>query len=146
MKHRIIAIILFAMSLIGILIGYFLLHPEIFISCPMTEYSNCISEFWSEGFASPLFWSTRWLPPLFFILIFVRREVFRAWSKVIVWVVVPALLAVFISPPLPTFLSPDRTQTTDFMVKFIVTISLAVILWKYWRLSRAKSTKPMKAT
>jgi hypothetical protein len=54
-------------------------------------------------------------------------------------------LLVVISPPLPTFLTPDRTQMTDLMVKLIVVISLAVILWKYWRLRRLKSAKPARA-
>lgn len=144
MNHRITAGLLFLVSLITILLGYFLMYPELTKWCLAVGF-NCFGDNWTFGVGQPLFWSTRWLPPLFLVLIFVRKEVFAAWWKVILWFAVPALLLIVISPPLPAFLTPDRTQMTDLMVKIIVVVSLAIILWKYWRLYRLKSTKPAKA-
>jgi len=136
MNQKIITVTLFITSLFAIIMGYFLLHPELFMTCPARLYSNCIAEFWSEGIASPLYWGLRWLPPLFFVLIFVRPEIFRAWWKVILPLSIVALLLICISPPLPDFYTPDRTNVTERMVWLIEIVSAFVIGWKYWRLSR----------
>ena len=105
---------------------------------------NCFGDDWTSGIGEPLFWSTWLLPPLFFGLTFVRREVFNAWWKVILPVAILALFLIVISPPLRDFMTPGRTEVTDIMVKFFVVVSLLVIAWKYWRLSRASKAKPAK--
>ena len=140
MSNRVISISLFVLSLIAIPVGYFFIHPELFNWCQSDQF-GCISQQISFGIGKPLFWSTRWLPVLFFFLIFVRKEVFTTWWKTILWFAVPALLLIVSSPSLPAFLTPDRTEMTDLMVKLIVIISLIIIAWKYWRLNRAEKSR-----
>jgi hypothetical protein len=141
MSHRSVAILLFILSLVLIPIGYFLLHPDLIRLCPKNLDANCLSQSISFGVGKPLFWSTWLLPPLFFVLIFVKREVFNAWWKVILPISILALYLIIVSPPLQDFLTPGRTQVTSIMVKLIVISSLVVIAWKYWRLSRVSKTK-----
>ena len=143
MNQRKIPIILFVLSLALIFLGYLLMYPVLTNWC-LKIGLNCFSDSWTFGIGQPLFWSIRWLPALFFVLIFVRKEVFTTWWKVIIWVAVPALLLIAISPPLPAMLTPDRTQMTELMEKLIVIVSIAVITWKYWRLIQTKGKKPAK--
>lgn len=140
MKYQTVAIILFILSLLSILLGYFILYPAITNWCGGLNI-NCFSDNWTSGVGEPLFWSTWLLPILFFGLIFVRREVFNAWWKVILPVSVAAFVIIVISPPLQDFMTPGRTEVTSLMIKIIVIVSLAVILWKYWRLSKVSKTK-----
>lgn len=143
MNHRIIAVVLFIASLVAILIGYFLLHPEIIGLCPRGLDMNCLNQNLSFGIGEPLYWSIRWLPVLFLSLAFVRREVFIAWWKVMIWFFILALLLIVISPTTQTFFTPDRTTVTDLVVKVIVIVSIVVVLWKYWRLSKGKAKKTL---
>ena len=141
MNYRNVAIALLVLSLLSILLGYFLMYPAITNWCGGMGI-NCFGDDWTSGVGEPLFWSTWLLPILFFGLIFVRREVFNAWWKVILPISVIALYLIAVSPPLQDFMTPGRTQVTSLMVKFIVIVSLLVIAWKYWRLSRNSKTKP----
>jgi hypothetical protein len=143
MNHRVISIGLFVLSILAILSGYFLMYPAVTNWCEVFVI-NCFTDNWTFGIGQPLYWSTRLLPVLFLALIFVRREVFNAWWKVILPLSIPAFLLIAISPPLPDFLTPDRTEMTDTMVKLIVIVSAIVIAWKYWQLHRAKMMKTTK--
>ncbi len=144
MSHRVISIMLCAVSLAAIPLGYFLLHPDLIGLCPKNLNANCLSESIDFGIGKPLYWSIRWLPLLFFVLIFVRKEVFATWWKVTGLVAVVALLLIVTSPVMPAFLTPDRTEMTDLMQKVFVIISVIVIAWKYWWLSRNAKTKPTR--
>ena len=144
MSHRIIAGSLFVLSLLAIPIGYFLLHPDLIGLCPKNVAANCLDQNISFGIGEPLFRSIRLLPGLFFIMIFFRKEIFITWLKVIIGVAIIALLLIAISPPTHYFLTPDRTEMTDMMQKVIIIVSIAVILWKYWRLSRVAKAKTTK--
>ena len=141
MNHRVIPILLFVLSLLGILFGYFLMHPDLVGLCPKNLDANCLSESINFGIGSPLYWSTRLLPLLFLVLIFVRKEVFTAWWKVTVWFALVAMYFIVTAPPLPALLTPDRTEVTDFMVKVVVIVSAVVVAWKYYMLSRTKASK-----
>ena len=141
MNHRIIAPVLFILSLALIGLGYLLLHPNIVGWCPASSSGNCFAQSIDFGIGKPLFWSTRWLPPLFLALIFVRPEVFKTWAKVFVPLAVIAFIGIAMAPPIgnPIHLEFDRTQTTEFAVRFLVVVSATVIAWKYWRLNRKNS-------
>jgi hypothetical protein len=141
MNHRFVSIFLFIVSLVLIPVGYFLLHPDLVGLCQNNSGGNCFDDSISFGIGKPLFWSTWLLPLLFFGIIFVKREVFNTWWKVILPIAVVAFYAIAISPPLQDFMTPGRTEVTSLMVKLIVIVSLVVIAWKYWRLSRASKVK-----
>jgi hypothetical protein len=141
MNHRYLAGALFLLSLLGILLGYVLLwHPDFIGICPANI--DCLSENLGIGIAKPLYWSTRWLPVLFFGLMFVSQEIFWAWVKFIRWVVIIPLVLIFISPNFHDFMTPDRTEMTAMMVKFIVGISGLFIAYTYWHLHRQLNNKP----
>lgn len=136
MRHRFIAGFLFLSSCALIGIGYLLLNPELIVQCPSDPYSNCNSQFWSLGIGSPLYWGIAYLPPLFLALVFVRKEVFAAWWRIILPFAVVALLIISATTELGTLLTPDRTLTTKYMSLLIVGVSALVVAWKYWRLSK----------
>ena len=80
------------------------------------------------------FWSIYLLPVLFFVLAFIRREIFSAWWKVALPVGIVFLVVIFVTPPLGENISADRTTMTAALVKIFVFVSAIVIAWKYWRL------------
>jgi hypothetical protein len=142
MNHRVIAGMLLILSLVAIAVGYLLLNPWLIGLCSTNSY--CLDSSLIPALGTPLFWGMQWLPLLFFILIFIRREVFSAWWKVILPLSIPAIWIIIISPPFPDFLVTDRTTITALMVKLIMIISTIVVAWKYWRLYRAKACKKGK--
>lgn len=149
MNHRLLATILLLVSLAGILFGYLLLEkPDLLGLCRPGLEISCLSEFWVYGVARPLYWSMWLLPILFFILIFVRRDVFFSWLKFFVLLVPVPLLLIINAEPIPSgFFSgpfPDRTQMTALMVKFIVLASALFIVFKYVRIFRRKNDSPPK--
>ncbi|KKW19318.1 MAG: hypothetical protein UY61_C0060G0003 [Candidatus Adlerbacteria bacterium GW2011_GWC1_50_9] len=133
MNHRMIAIFLtiFSVGLIGV--GYLLRNPFLVGLCPSST-DNCLSESLRYGIGSPLFWSIYLLPVLFFVLAFIRREIFSAWWKVALPVGIVFLVVIFVTPPLGENISADRTTVTAALVKIFVFVSAIVIAWKYWRL------------
>lgn len=149
MNHRLLATILLLLSLAVILFGYLLLQkPELLGLCDPSLRMNCLSEFWRYGIAKPLYWSMWLLPILFFVLIFVRRDVFFSWLKFFVLLVPVPLLLIINAEPIPSgFFSgpfPDRTQMTALMVKFVVLASALFIVFKYVRIFRRKNDSPPK--
>ena len=143
MNHKVVAVILFALSLLAILFGYFLLSPWLIGLCPIDSY--CLDDSLNFGIGYPLYLSIRILPLIFFTLIFVRKEVFSTWWKIITPLSI-LLLFIIISTPYEYHgwiqLWPDRTAMTHLMVYVFVIVSIIVILWKYWRLSRTPKVKP----
>ena len=136
MSHRVVASVLCLLSDGTIVLGYFLLHPEIVGWCPSGLSGNCLGEAIAFGIGSPLYWSIRWLPLFFFALVFIQKDVFQAWWKfAIVFSILP-LLFVIVSPPLSEMFDPGRTLVTERMVQLFVIASVLFIAWKYWRLSR----------
>src|SRR3990167_2617188 len=141
MIHRIIAAVLFLLSLGGIGLGYLLLHPELIGWCNDPQFSgNCLDQSLVFGLGVPLYWSTHLLPLIFFALIFVRREVFITWAKVLIPFAVLGIWLILVSPPLgdPLRLEFGRTEMTKMVVQFLAVLSMVVIAWKYWRLNRKK--------
>ena len=139
MNHRIIAGVLLGVSLIGIGVSYLLLrHPDLVGLCPVGFETNCLDGFLLFGVAKPFYWGTRFLPLIFLVLIFVRKEVFNAWWKVFLPFFLVAFFFILTAEPLGSLLWPDRTFMTERMVQILVGISALVIVWKYWRLSKKK--------
>jgi hypothetical protein len=137
-SSRIVSIVLFILSLGSILLGYLLLHPELVGWCAKNLTENCLSQNVTIGLGKPLFWSTYLLPILFFILIFVKPEVFKTWAKVFVPFAIVGLLFIMIAPPIgnPLHLEIDRTRMTQLVVEFLFGLSVVIVAWKYWRLRR----------
>ena len=135
MTHRYIAGGLLILSLTAILYGYLLTwHPEILGLC--TKGVDCLSENLLFGIGSPLYWSIRWLPALFLVLIFVRKEAFWAWAKFIWPFAAIGILLIVISPPIGALGIPDRTYVTERVSEILTILSIIPIAYKYWRLSQ----------
>jgi hypothetical protein len=146
MNHRIIAGGLFALSLVGILLGYLLLrHPDYLMLCPTNLEHNCLDQFWRYGIAKPLFWDTRILPFLFFTLIFVRREIFFSWTKFFSFVSIIPLILIIIAEPISGGWAfspyPDRGEMTGIATKFLTIVSFIFIAFKYVQLKNKDSKK-----
>lgn len=129
MNYRIIPALLLLLTFCLIVIGYLLLHPWLIGFCPLNSY--CLDDSVDFGIGKPLYWSIYPLTLLFFLLIFVKKEVFSFWWKAILPFAAIALYFVVTAPELHAFLTPDRTEMTDFMTKAIVAISLIIIVGKY---------------
>ena len=137
MNHRIIAVTIFLSSLIAILIGYILLHPDLFGICAKNLASNCLDQSLSFGVGEPLYVGIRFFPILFLVLIFVPKEVFGLWWRVLLPFFIISLLFICTSPVEHSLLTPDRTEVTEKLVWLIMAVSVCVIAYKYWRLRRA---------
>lgn len=137
-NHRIIAIALFITSCLAILLGYVLYrHPELLGLCGSVN-PDCLSSDVLFGIAQPLYLGLYWLPPLFFFLIFVHREVFFFWLKAISVFTLLGLILIMQSPDLPTSLFPARATVTEWVVHVLVILSLVFIAVKYAWLFREK--------
>jgi len=133
MDSRSISLISCGLSLVLIVVGYILSNPNSFGLC-VGNGGGCISQNTLFGIGFPLFQAIYLLPVLFFVLAFVRREVFNTWWKVALPVGIVFLVVIFVTPPLGENISADRTTVTAALVKIFVFVSAIVIAWKYWRL------------
>lgn len=135
MNHRIIAGALCVISFVAIGIGYLILHPWLIGWCSPQTY--CLDQSFSFGVGKPLYWSIRLLPMLFFVLIFVREQVFSVWWKIALPL---GLIIIFLSIGTPYKYQgmiqyfPDRTIFTEQLVWLFVAISAVIIVWTYVRL------------
>lgn len=133
MTHRAVSSSAAAISVLLILFGYIISKQSGLIG--LCAYKDgCMSETLFYGIAQPLFLSIYLLPPLFFALIFVRKEVFSIWWKVMLPVAIVFLVIVVWAPPLGGLFTPDRTLVTRALSNIFVTLSILVIGWKYWTL------------
>ncbi len=137
MNHRLFGIILLILVIVGMAAQYLIFHSWIIGICGNQVY--CLDYSTYIGVGEPLYWGLPWLLPLCLIVIFVRREVFNAWWKVILPLAIIALF-IIINTPYEyqgiTFYLLDRTQVTERMVWLIDLVSAIVIIWKYWRIWR----------
>lgn len=135
MIHRIVAGVLFVASLALIGVGYVIYHPWLVGWCQ--QVVECLDQSTVFGIGEPLLVSLKLLPLLFFVLIFVRKEVFSMWWKIALPLgVVFAFLGAG-QPYDPKGLNvylPDRTIFTGQLVWLFVVISAVIIAWAYARL------------
>ena len=136
MMHRVVAGLLFLLSVAAIALSYATLYPFQFGWCPSPEL-NCLDGAWRDGVAVPVYWSTRWLPFFFFALIFVSKEVFQAWWKYALWFSIVTFILIFTTAPLGGPVSPNRTQVTEWLTQLFVMASALFIGWKYWQIRKA---------
>jgi hypothetical protein len=114
--------------------------PSIFNLCPDTPGVNCFHQYTKEGIGEPLFLTTYLLPPLFFALIFMRKEVFDLWWKIFLPFAALGLLLIALSPAVPTLQLPDRVFISERVVWVLFALSVFAIVTKYIQL--AKGVKP----
>ena len=132
-KQRIIAIVLFVLSLLGILIGQIISQPNWIGICVDGDYT-CISKFPVFELGHPLFFGIPYLALVSFFLLFLRKEIFSAWGKYAIWYLPLAIIILAIAPPLTSGFGPDRTQLAIILGQLYVIISILVIAYKYIRL------------
>ena len=143
MNHKVVPLALLVLTLIGSGLGYLLLHPDVVGWCPIGLDSNCLGQDLAFGIGEPLYRGLWWLLPIFATVLFVRDEVFSAWWKSVLPIALVGLLFIVISPTTgsPLQLAFSRTTITTLVVQFVAIVSVLVIGWKYWRLSRINQTK-----
>lgn len=131
-------------SLMGLGIGYVIANPSMLGLCQRTYefggHIGCLDQS-IKAFGDPIV--AFMLPVVLFsiILVFANRIVVNAWSKfawvgVIISIIVIALFPVDDRGWLPMGLT--RANAAWVMGGLFTLISLAVIAWKYWRLSGKK--------
>jgi hypothetical protein len=73
-------------------------------------------------------------------LFFVRKEVFYAWLKTMIWFIPLATLNIFTSDVTPggwlNLYTQNRQEISFATGKYLVAVTLIVFAWKYWRLKR----------
>ncbi len=143
MNHRLIAGLLFALSLGGIFVGYALLRdPELLGLCVGYGEGSCLHESITFGIAKPLFWGTRLLPLLFLVLIFVPKKIFDLWVKFALFAAPIPLLLILISPAsTPSMFTPWRSDVTAPLVNLFVGLSFAFLLLQLALLHKKKKVE-----
>jgi hypothetical protein len=142
MRHRIIAGGLFLVSLALVGIGYMYKFPVSVGWCP-PENVYCISSTEYAEYGLPLYIGLRYLPLVFLVLLFVRKEVFETWWKVLAPFFLLLIYVFFKTPGLSHAwiqLTPDRTGMVLIMVNVILVVSAVVIVGKYALLSYGKKS------
>jgi hypothetical protein len=131
MKHRIIVGGLFLVSLILVGVGYIYSNPIAFGLCHDARCGGVNDiQLFAMGF--PLYKGLRYFPLLFLSLIFVRKEVFSTWWKIMLPVGLLQLLIVLQAPAIaPNILSIDRQHITLFMVLVASGLSAIIVVCKH---------------
>ncbi len=142
MNHRLIAGLLFALSLGAICLGFVLINnPELVSLCDQGGGRSC-AQSTLFGIGIPLFYGTRLLPILFFALIFVSRNIFVAWTKFALFAAPLPLLLILISPATtPEMFTPERNVVTAPLVNLFVGLSFAFLLLQFALLHRKKKVE-----
>ncbi len=141
MNHRLIAGLLFVLSLVGIFVGYAILRqPQLLGLC--IDQAQCLERFITSGIGKPLYFGTRLLPVLFFALIFVPRNIFMVWAKFALFAAPLPLLLILISPATtPEMFTPERNIVTAPLVNLFVGLSFAFLLLQFALLHRKKKVE-----
>ncbi len=142
MNHRLIAGLLFALSLGAIYFGFVLINnPELVSLCNQGGGRSC-TQSTLFGIGIPLFYGTRLLPVLFFALIFVPRSIFMAWTKFALFAAPLPLLLILISPATtPEMFTPERNIVTAPLVNLFVALSFAFLLLQFALLRKKKKAE-----
>ncbi len=80
-RHQIILAGLLGLTLIGMLVGWGILNSQHLGFCTPGSY-DCPTSSLIDGVGFPLYYTNTWpLALIFFLLVFVRKEIFRWWWK-----------------------------------------------------------------
>ena len=134
MKTSSVKIYSLVISIFVVLLTFVALVPDKVGICPAENY-NCLS-FSSSMYESVeaifIFFSA--LSFVFFILLFVRHEVFKTWRKFAIPYIVVALIIIAATPVYGDLAAPNREQVTWFLSGLYVVLSVIAILYRYIRL------------
>lgn len=127
--------ILLAFLFVGI-VGYLGMRCGVDNSCAFSRFLNPLS----FDLLKPLWVYVLFASPIPVLLLFVRPETLRAWSK-FAYIFIPiSVLFIFITPtwsnswsPLYSFLKEDAARATSVLFTFI---SLAIIVWKQFNVGK----------
>ncbi len=141
LKNKRGPIAVFTTALIGVLAGYVMSHPFDFGFCPGNIETNGMHTWCSSVVPRELGFPTLSLSLGLFttslILFFVRKEVFHAWLLPAVIVGALSLFIVFNTPSSsPGYISYNRPEYATFFSYLFFIISLCIILWKSFRISK----------
>lgn len=136
MNHRKILGILLGVSILGIMLGFFIVYPEYFGVC--TDGQDCIdSKFLIFNVAHPLVLGLIPLAPILFILFFLPRTIFNTWKKLAVFLIPISIILIIITPvycDAPLGLCFDKKLITQFLSISFSIISLIIIIYKSVRI------------
>lgn len=171
MSHRKILGILLGVSLLGAIIGFGLNFPDKIKLCesPYGTYGDCTTKLnvnflksigicsdrnygyepepnyclyrGDETIGQPvMIWSSL-LFIIFFILIFLSKEIFKTWKKIAIVLIPVSIILIIITPiqcSAPLGLCFDKSRLTIFLSVIFSIISLIIIIYKSVRILLAK--------
>ena len=136
MNHRKILGILLGLSILGIVVGFFIVYPEYFGICGVDQ--NCIdSKFLIFNVAHPLVIGLIPLVPILVIMLFLSREVFETWKKFAIVLIPISVILITITPvycDAPLNLCLDKKLITWLTSIGFSILSLIIIIYKSVRI------------
>ena len=136
-------LIVSGLSLLGVITGYGITFPEKIGLCKIQDF-GCIMSFPAFTLGQPLFLLSLSILVVSFILYFVRKEVFLAWSKFALWFIPLSIFLIFLAPKRTNdFLNPfDKKMTVTLLSSLFFLTSLVIIIVKASRLEEESPTRP----
>ncbi|GEM_PF-1677058 len=134
--------IIFALSLLGIIIGYSLVaYPETLGVCKVGDISCLDNSFLIFGLGRPLAITSFFVFLVSIILSFARNEVFRSWLNFAKWFLPLSIIGIIIAPTQTHNLflvDPfDKQFASLFLSAIFFLVSLLIIAIKSWRLRKS---------
>ncbi len=120
---------LFGLSILGVCAGYAIRYPAKVGICRDSE-RICIDRFPIFDVGEPLYWSMLSLSIVFFLLLFVQKEVLKTWAKFAIPFVVVAS-GILLSTDVYENFSPGRELMSQYLGALYVVLSLVIIFGKY---------------
>lgn len=138
-RHQIILVGLLGLTLIGMLIGWYILMPIPIEKCPLDlRYSSgvnhyCANSPFADSVGFPLHYTNTWpFALIFFLLMFVRKEIFSWWWKLALPAGVLVLYGILQASPNSGFsIFGGRSEETHFLLVLFLLYSMAVVCCTY---------------
>ena len=127
-------VLLLVITILLILVGYYLTSPESFGLCSANELGYCTTPY-NRSLGQPLVLGLSSLVPVLLILMFLRQEAFTAWKKFAIWAIPAGAILIALTPVqsggggigLPSI---DREIATWIVSIVFLVVSFVIILRK----------------
>lgn len=151
-RHQIILAGLFGLTLIGMLVGWYILAPIPVEKCPSnllytveTTY-HCARSPLVDSIGFPLYYTNTWpLALTFFLLMFARKEIFSVWWKFALPAGALVLYWILQTSPGSGFsIFGGRSEETHFLSILFALYSIIIVLvtyFGYWLCAKWKNRK-----
>lgn len=126
MKYKKIIASLASLSLLGVLLG-------VFVVCQPDQNGICTGKYYDSAFS--VWGGSLIIFVISVILFFVREEVFRSWKSFAYWWIPVSAFLILLAPSQSGgLISIDRELVTWWMSGLFLLLSIAIIGWKSWKL------------